>query len=264
MIRQGDFPLYVVRVRGPKNIPAIIRMSENIEHFLKLLHENYTDRSIARICARTKLQSKCTFWHLYRRCVLTGTTAKRVISQNKKEENNVKLNRTISRLFPSTFTCEPMEYGITHEAVAVKIFFDIFKKQHFKAQMHDTGLVVYKKAPYIQGSPDSIFTCDCCEEAYVVEVKSPYRLREVGLESWRILEYLDKDKCLKKSHSYYNQLNLYQGILNVSQAYFVVYAKDKVLVDTIEFDKDFFENQIKNLTEYYINYYLPSVIKKRI
>ena len=51
---------------------------------------------------------------------------------------------------------------------------------------------------------------------------------------------------LKKRHHYYNQINLYQGILNIKIAFFVVYACGGVIIREIAFDEDFFQDQINN------------------
>ena len=75
-----------------------------------------------------------------------------------------------------------------------------------------------------------------------------------------MLEYLDKEQNLRRNHTYFNQVNLYQGILEVDTALFVIYAKNDITVEKIDFDKQFFENQIENINEYYMNFYLPSVI----
>ena len=124
--------------------------------------------------------------------------------------------------------------------------------------------MLYKNAPYVGGSPDGIVSCDCCSTPYLIEIKCPFRLAETGIRNWRLLEYFDDNQNLKISHTYYNQINLYQGILGIQIAFFVVYAKDEVIIKRVLFDKDFFEFQIKNLTEYYMNHYLPTVIGTKI
>ena len=75
-----------------------------------------------------------------------------------------------------------------------------------------------------------------------------------------MLEYLDKEQNLRRNHTYFNQVNLYQGILEIDTALFVIYAKNDIIVKKIDFDKQFFENQIENINEYSMNFYLPSVI----
>ena len=162
---EGNFPLLVIRKRGPLSLPYIIEIAENTEHFLTLLRRVYSKRAILKIERRTKLQSKTTFWFFYRRCVITGTLSKRVISQNRKNEPNEKLNKCITKSYPSSFTSEAMLYGTTNEKNALKLCFDSFASQHKNAKMITTGLVLYEKYPFIGGSPDIIMSCDCCPKA---------------------------------------------------------------------------------------------------
>ena len=263
-IKEGHFPLLIMRKRGPINIPYILHTARNTEEFLRILKDTFTDRIIFRISQRTKLQSKSSFWFLYRRCVITGTLAKRIITQNQRNEGNEKLNRCITRQFQSNFSNEAMRYGIENEKGALEIFFRIFKSQHRNSKIHIIGLTLYKEYPFIGGSPDAVLTCDCCLNSFLVEIKCPYRLKDTGLENWQILEYFDSDQGLKKSHTYYNQINLYQGILKTETAFFVVYAKGEVIVKMINFNEDFFNFQIENISQYYLNYFLPTVINKNI
>ena len=260
----GDFPLLVLRKRGPCNLASIIRMAEDPEKFIDLLNQYFSTRAISRISTRSQAQSKSHFWFLYKRCILTGTLAKRIISQNQKNCSNPKLNRSITRLFPGNFKNEAMEYGILNEKRALDLFYKEFGSMHIKSTMHTSGLVLYSKAPFIGGSPDGLITCNCCTEPYLVEVKCPYRLKDTGLQNWRILEYLDEQQCLRRTHTYFNQINLYQGILGLKKAFFVIYARDEIIVKLIHFDNIFFDFQIKNLKEYYFKHYLPTVIGKKI
>ena len=112
---EGRFPLLIIRKRGPKNMISIIRESSDLNTFLHSLDTEFTPRLIKRIATRTKTQSQSSFWFLYRRGVITGTLAKRVIAQNIKAENNEKINRVITKCFPPSFANEAMLYGIKHE-----------------------------------------------------------------------------------------------------------------------------------------------------
>lgn len=261
---EGDFPLLVLRKRGPYNIASIIRIAQNTKDFIKLLTQYFTARAILRISIRSKLQSQSQFWFLYRRCIITGTLAKRVVSQNQKGFSNPKLNRSITRLFPSSFKSEAMDYGVRNEKKALDVFFRRFKTEHINPKIQSSGLVLYNQAPYIGGSPDGFVTCECCSNAYLIEVKCPFRLKDTGIKNWQILEYFDGQQNLRKTHTYYNQINLYQGISGIKKAFFVVYARDEVIVKMIDFDNDFFNFQVENLTQYYMTHYLPAVVGSRI
>ena len=262
--REGNFPLLVTRKRGPLSLPCIINKATSIEHFQELIKEYLTPRNIDKIAARTKEQSNSPAWFLYRRSVITGTSCKYVLNQNLKNVVNVKLNQRLTRTFPSNFKTEAMNYGIINEPIALEVFFKKYKKSHKNARIYTTGLTLYKEAPYIGGSPDALVSCDCCSQPALIEIKCPARLLQVGLTSWRLLEYLDEGQNLCKNHTYFHQINLYLGIFNLEKAHFVVYAKQEVLSKVINFDKEFFEYQIKNLKEYYLTRYLPSLLGKAL
>ena len=239
-------------------------MSTNVENFRELLKKHFSQRTIERISLRTCDQSNSPLWFLYRRCVITGTLAKRIISQSLKNENNPKINRSISKIFKNTFTSEAMLYGTENEKNALETFLKIYKTTHTDVTVRPTGVVLYKHAPFIAGSPDAIISCSCCEEPILTEFKCPFRLKDTGISNWSILEYLDKHQKLKKNHTYMNQLNIYQGILEIKNAFFVVYAKGEVIIQEIHFDKHFFDFQVKHITSYYERFYLPTVINTKI
>ena len=263
-MKEGHFPILVMRRRGPLNLPFIIRTIKNRDEFMRAIKDTYSTRAISKIERRTRLQAQSRHWFVYRRCLITGTMARRVIIQNLRNAPSIKLNKCISRQFQSDFSTPAMSYGIENEKHALNAFFNQFKLTHQNAQLHQKGLVIFNQIPYIAGSPDGILTCDCCNHAFLVEVKCPYRLRDVGISSWRILEYMNSDRRLKREHTYYNQVNLYQGIMDLHTAFFIVYAKDGIIVDSIDFDRTFFDYQIQNICEYYMNHYLPEIIGKGI
>ena len=105
---EGDFPLLMIRKRGPYSLPCIIRTASSIEEFQELLQKVFTQRNIDKIAARTKTQSACPAWYLYKRCIISGTTAKYILNQNRKGINNQKLNFRLTRTFPSRFKTQAM------------------------------------------------------------------------------------------------------------------------------------------------------------
>ena len=264
MIAEGRFPLLTLRKRGPQSMISVIRTATDMKTFDKLLKEVFTLRNRRRITAKTILQSKSPYWFLYRRGLMTATTSKRIVNQNLKKCNNEKLNRIISKCFPSTYTNPAMEYGIREEKNALNAFLKIFKKSHLNPKIIDTGLILFDKAPYIGGTPDAILKCECCTELYLVEIKCPFRLAQCGTEGWKMLEYFDEHGDLKKSHTYFSQLNLYLGITGIQTGYFVVYARGDTIIREINFDASYFECQIQNMSEYYRNYYLPTVLGTKL
>lgn len=262
--QEGDFSLLMIQKRGPLSLPCVIRTATSIEHFKELIRVYFTRRAIKRISERTKTQSSCSAWFIYKRCVISGTMAKFVLNQNLKKINNEKLNYRLTRTFSSTFKTAAMEYGLAQEPIGIQTFFNHFKKLHINARFRTVGLTLLKEAPYIGGSPDGLVSCDCCPEPALIELKCPFRLAQSGITNWKLLEYLDDQQILRKNHTYYHQISLYMGIFDLKKTHFVVYAKGEIISQIVHFEKEFFDFQVKNLQEYYLTRYLPSVIGKAV
>ena len=111
----GHFNSLTVRNRGPLDIATIIKEADGVDDFRNRIKLEYTERAIQRISRRTKLQSRTRFWFLYKRCVVTGTKAKRVVNANLKGVANLKLNIDLFGSYNSTFSNDAMVYGAENE-----------------------------------------------------------------------------------------------------------------------------------------------------
>ena len=258
-----NFPPSLIRIRGPASIELIAEQSVSVEQFLEQLNLHFSKRNLDRIEQRTKLQSKSEYWFWYRKSVITGTICKRVLGQATRNENNIKLNKSIAKTFQRNFSNEAMEYGVQMEEKALKMFSQQFCKNHINGKIDNMGLILSKSLPFIGASLDGYATCDCCNPS-VIEIKSPFRLRESGLTAANVLEYLDENNKLRTSHSYYHQINLYMGVTQCESTFFIIYAKDDILVQKINFDPTFFQEQLSKIKMYYLTHYLPSILGRKL
>ena len=258
-----NFPASLIRVRGPPSIELIAEQSVSVEQFLEQLNLHFSKRNLDRIEKRTKLQSKSEYWHWYRKSVITGTICKRVLGQATRNENNIKLNKSIAKTFQRNFSNEAMDYGVRMEEKALKMFSQQFHKNHINGKIDNMGLILSKSLPFVGASLDGYATCDCCNPS-VIEIKSPFRLRETGLAAASALEYLDENSKLRTSHSYYHQINLYMGITQCESTFFIIYAKDDIMVQKINFDPTFFQEQLSKIKMYYLTHYLPSILGRKL
>ena len=94
-----NFPPSLIRIRSPASIELIAEQSVSVEQFLEQLNLHFSKRNLDRIEQRTKLQSKSEYWFWYRKSVITGTICKRVLGQASRNENNIKLNKSIAKTF---------------------------------------------------------------------------------------------------------------------------------------------------------------------
>ena len=121
-------------------------------------------------------------------------------------------------------------------------------------------LFVCKDHPYLAATPDGVIDDD-----HIVEVKCPYVGRNSTIKPGPMFPFLlkiNQDIQLKKTHSYYYQI---QGQLYITKrrfCYLVVYTFKDFCVIKVPIDFDFCEQCIVSRLElFYQKYYRPFVAK---
>ena len=100
--------------RGPPSVLQMINKAKNIDELKKFFKE-FSDRDRRRIEQKTKNQSENENWFLYRQATISGTIAKRVVTQIKRERTSIPLNSSISKFRSRGFTCPAIEYGTSNK-----------------------------------------------------------------------------------------------------------------------------------------------------
>ena len=54
------------------------------------------------------------------------------------------------------------------------------------------------------------------------------------------------------------------GIAQCESTFFIIYAKDDIMVQKKDFDPIFFQEQLSKIKHYYLTHYLPSILGKRL
>ena len=83
------------------------------------------------------------------------------------------------------------------------------KSKHSKLRMRASGLYISHQYPMVGSSPDRILSCTCCG-VYPLEVKNPYKFRELDITSFAgksgtCLTLRNDEVKLDERHSYYIQ-----------------------------------------------------------
>ena len=254
-----------LKKRGPPPLVNLIYSAENVEE-LKQLFAGITERDRRRIKEKTKDQSHSPHWFLYRKCCVTGTLAKRIVSAIQHQKPSIPLNKAISKFGQGNFSNEAMKYGLDNEKNGIDALWKEFKKAHKTPKLHKTGICIHKNLPFLAGTPDCILSCEnCCSSEvkyFIGEIKCPFRLRDSGIGGWKTLEYLTENSELKQSHPYYFQQTLYCGLNNASLCYFVIWAPDGNIILEIKFDKDLYNLIESSAEKYFYEYYAPQFYRK--
>ena len=123
------------------------------------------------------------------------------------------------------------------------------KPLHDELEFSSSGLVVCLQQPWLAASPDGLINCNC-HGAGVIEVKCPYKHREV-----KIIKAIENDTNfpltydenshefeLKTSHEYYFQLQLQMFVTQRKYGIFVIFTTCDLVYVKVPINENLFED----------------------
>jgi len=148
----------------------------------------------------TRGQSSNNLWFTCRKGVMSGskghdvkTKMKKIRNANIGYENLWQIFQKISGLTFVSPDIPALKYRQAMEENAANEFLNHFSKQHINLKLHECGLFLDEKEPFIGASPDRIMTCLCCPKA-CVEIKCPYSINYTSPNDPDVtLIYLEKN-----------------------------------------------------------------------
>ncbi|XP_064468700.1 uncharacterized protein LOC135382963 [Ornithodoros turicata] len=210
----------------------------NDQKILQLLHETKTDKML---------------WLRERRHRITGTTCYPLFTY-KKGDWPAKIQATLSSPFRGS---ADTRYGCLMEEQARAAYI----KQE-EVDVVTCGLLVCKDNPWLACSSDGIIVTNSVPEK-LLEIKCPVKGKAMTavdlLETCKFLTRNGTSYVLKKRHTYYDQVQLGMGILNLRHCDLVVYSSH---VDTfakigVPFDEDYTWKMLTRLKLVYFRHILP-------
>ena len=121
-----------------------------------------------------------------------------------------------------------------------------------------------EKYPELGESPDAIIKCDCCSGEGLLEIKCPFKYRN-GLENWENDKKFPIDPSsqkLKKSHSYYGQVQGQMMVCKLRYCDFFVWSPDSFLLDRVDYDEIYHEELLKKLQKVFTFLILPELVTR--
>ncbi|KAK5644635.1 hypothetical protein RI129_001761 [Pyrocoelia pectoralis] len=210
----------VVHTRIPDM--QIATYSEKAKAFVDDL--NNVDKN--RLCEETIFQGHCEMWKVERKKRLTASNFGRICKLRK----TTSTAKTVESLLYSNFKGNSATaFGLAHETTAIQLF-----EKEYGKKVKQSGLVIDKDYPFLACSPDGLI-----EENAVVEIKSSYKSGDASpldaIRNGTIKYCVERDGkfYLRKTHSYYYQV---QGLLHITRrelCYFTTYTKGGIFVEQI-------------------------------
>uniref|UniRef100_A0A7M5WWY6 YqaJ viral recombinase domain-containing protein n=1 Tax=Clytia hemisphaerica TaxID=252671 RepID=A0A7M5WWY6_9CNID len=276
-----DDVIVVESVRKPdhvSNLPCIddvILTSKSTDEFLTNVTNDLTNDIIDKIEVATKGQSTNELWYQHRKSVITASKVHEVKTKmetiikgyQKGDERSEVLMWSLTKKIAGFTFLNPnnpaLKYGREMEGMASSKLLDFLKTKHKGAKIRDCGLLLHKNKPFIGASPDGIFSCDCCKEEVCIEIKCPYSISYLSpTDENAKLRYMiktDQGLRLRESHQYFSQCQFQMGVWNLKKCFFFVYTAHGFILNEIRFDTNFFSELSEKCSNFYKEYYLPSI-----
>ena len=133
--------------------------------------------------------------------------------------------------------------------------------------VHQCGLVVDPKYPFLGASPDRMVCCSCCGKG-LLEIKCPFKYRDYSPTDDQVLS--DSKYCLKRSpngnihlsskHKYYYQVQGQIALCNAIYCDFVCWTEKGLFIERIKRDEDLITTMLPQLKQFFLGYLLPELL----
>ncbi|XP_064472864.1 uncharacterized protein LOC135387696 [Ornithodoros turicata] len=159
------------------------------------------------------------------------------------------------------FSCPATSYGISTEAAARRKFEAVHG-----VSVQCFGLVVASDDPWLANSPDGVFRSPD-GMVHLLEIKCPKSREQKKVSELPLLSYLCTDENglhLRKTHTYYTQVQINLHVLDLKTCSFFIYTK--VDFETIEVvrDNNFLSAAVPRLRIFYFEHLLPSTLRAEL
>ncbi|KAM7412425.1 hypothetical protein PAMA_020017 [Pampus argenteus] len=172
-----------------------------------------------------------------------------------------------------------MSWGVRMEAEVVCRYQRLKSTAlHRSVSVQDCGLFIDARRPWLAASPDGIVTDSSTSQwLFCLEVKCPYKHRHRRVEDACrddpafCLEIYDEDGReprtspvyrLKKSHSYFTQIQCQLAVTGLRQADLAVFTLKEMAIVPVTFEPDLWEDTVSKLEVFYRDAVLPHIREK--
>ena len=161
-----------------------------------------------------------------------------------------------------------LSWGKEQEPIARKQYIAHHKlhTKHTGVRCVETGLWISLDCPFVAASPDGIVKCNQCGHG-LLEIKNPYTHRllpitELAQQKGSFLTTENGVMQLKRTHSYYAQIQIQMWVTGFKWCDFVVRTASKVgnlFVERIAFDSEYIEIMRPKLECFFVKGIMPEL-----
>ncbi|CAN7979290.1 unnamed protein product, partial [Ixodes persulcatus] len=221
------------------------------------------DSTIVAIEQKTRRQSDSVLWYKYRSGRITASNFRSICHTSLADPSRSLLER-ICHPQRNHFSTAATRYGIENEPKAIAAYKALATAGHECVTFRRPGLMIAKGRPFLAATPDLLVDCACCGKG-VVEVKCPYKLRDVPLKSAAkdpesCVTLTDDELTLKDTHAYYYQVQLQMLVCNVDYADFLLWNAKGIDVQRIVRNNGFLCAVVDHAAKFFSLVLLPELV----
>ena len=215
-----------------------------------------------RVTKLTCDQSLSNNWKIHRCGRITASVFSEAL-HHKLEADSKSLVKKILQ-YDGDFSTLATHYGNEMEHKARDEYEQDMKCVHDKFNVRLTGLHINEHFPEIGASPDGLVNCTCHGPG-LLEIKCPYKYRNGFDKSDTDKNFpLDKFGKIKKSHSYYCQVQGQMLVCNKNYCDFVVWCSMEKYVDRVLRDDVFCKMLLCKLKQVFMQKNLPEIVVRAL
>ncbi|XP_054285453.1 uncharacterized protein LOC129001999 [Macrosteles quadrilineatus] len=229
-------------------------MAEETDEFMRSLQKTEEERK--KLERETVEQSNSGVWLQTRRNLLTASNYGRVC----KMKPTTGCGPFVKQLLYSTFDCEAMAYGRSHEDTA---------RQHLERELETTiqpcGLFIHPQKMFLGATPDGLLGADG-----LVEIKCPSSAKNMtpdeAIISRKVTFWKSQDGKIgdiNRTHNYYYQVQGQLGVTGREFCVFALWTPKGLKTEKIKRDDEFWNSMIIKLERFYMNCVVPEIVDPR-
>lgn len=239
-----------------EDLPALVSRSETF------LAQARVNEMIRYVESTTRMQSNCPKWYAYRTHRITASVMKTVCCTSI-DTPSVSLIKMICYPDKHKFSTAATARGLQHKADALCSYATERKKHLVNFSYSKSGVWLGEQNPFIAASPDALVQCACCGKG-TVEVKCPLYLVTGGLQEARsktdfCLEYANENLQIKRTHSYYYQIQTPMAVCRSAYCDFVVWSPTFLHIERVPRDDAFFQGVLSQAEKFFTHVILPEL-----
>lgn len=251
--KQPQLPTKLTSLKNLYSASSTFTQDE-IKNIISVTTENvdYLDISTVK-------QSNSVVWFEQRAGRITASIAGKLL-RTKLDKPAPSLMKQILNDQPQVLNVPAVLYGNDKEKQVIASLKQHINTVHTNAHVTKTGMRMQVDTPWLSATADALIHCDCHGKC-VVEVKSPYSLRDSKVEdATEDPTHYFYGEELNRQHEYFAQVQVQMHVYGAEWCCFLVLVNETILHTMISRDDAYLQDILSKLHTFWLRNVWPALL----